>query len=93
MLKCTFEKLKNFHWLIGLGVGAVVTYVDMENQNIRQDERIAVMEQQITKMSESLSVFYEFYRHNECSLLTKERETDDYADLTYKQLCITGIFK
>lgn len=92
MLK-TFEKLKNFHWLIGLGVGAVVTYVDMENQNIRQDERIAVMEQQITKMTDSLQVFYEFYRMNECSLLAEERKDNEYADLTYRQLCITGMFK
>ncbi len=87
------NKIKNFSWLIGLGVGAVVTYTSIQYKNTRQDERIEKLETQIIKMTDSLQVFYEFYRMNECSRLAEERKDNEYADLTYKQLCITGTFK
>ena len=87
------RRAKDYMWVLGILATLFFGYFDVMNRIGKVEDRAVTIEKRLDETETSLRTFYEFYRHNECALLTEEKETSDYAKLTYQQLCVSGVYK
>ena len=87
------RKAKDYVWILGVLVSLVFGYFSIISRIDKTEEKVLKIEQKLDTTEQSLQTFYEFYRHNECSLLTVEKEKSEYAKLTFQQLCISDTYK
>ena len=87
------RRAKDYMWVLGILATLFFGYFDIMNRIGKVEDRAVTIEKRLDETEASLKTFYEFYRHNECALLTEEKENSDYAKLTYQQLCVSGVYK
>lgn len=87
------RRAKDYMWVLGILATLFFGYFDIMNRVHKVEDRALKMEKRLDTTETSLQTFYEFYRHNECALLTIEKEDNEYAKLTYQQLCVSGTYK
>lgn len=87
------RRAKDYIWVLGILATLFFGYFDIMNRIGKVEDRAVTIEKRLDETEASLRTFYEFYRHNECALLTEEKENSDYAKLTYQQLCVSGVYK
>lgn len=87
------RRAKDYMWVLGILATLFFGYFDVMNRIGKVEDRAVTIEKRLNETETSLRTFYEFYRHNECALLTEEKENSDYAKLTYQQLCVSGSYK
>ena len=87
------KRAKDCMWVLGILATLFFGYFDIMNRINKTEDRALTIEKRLDTSFSSLYRFYEFYRHNECALLTVEKENNEYAKLTYQQLCVSGIYK
>ena len=92
-MKNFVRRAKDYMWVLGILATLFFGYFDVMNRIGKIEDRTVTIERRLDDIESSSRTFYEFYRHNECALLTEEKEKSDYAKLTYQQLCISGIYK
>ena len=87
------RRAKDYMWVLGILATLFFGYFDIMNRIGKVEDRAVTIEKRLDETEASLRTFYEFYRYNECALLTEEKENSDYAKLTYQQLCVSGVYK
>lgn len=87
------RRAKDYMWVLGILATLFFGYFDIMNRIGKVEDKAVTIEKRLDETEASLRTFYEFYRHNECALLTEEKENSDYAKLTYQQLCVSGVYK